>query len=140
MSELIEAVYNLMQYFKDNFSSYNYAVNGAHSSSPNDLIIINDTTSVPANWIDRCDYTFQIFSRSKSPLNAKQQIKDIFSIVDRYFDVTLPATTVTLDDGSSVELSEVKAYQMIPLQRPHWFGYDQNGFAKYVFNLKVTTK
>lgn len=133
-------IYNLKQYFKLAFPNYNYAVNGAHPSSPNELIILNDTTSNPAPWIDRNDITVQIFSRAKSPLGAQQQIQDVFSIVDRYFDIVLPEVTETLEDNSTITFPEIKAYQMIPLQRPTWFGYDQNGLAEYVFNLHVTTK
>jgi hypothetical protein len=133
-------IYNLMQYFKDNYPSYNYAVNGAHDTSPDSLIIINETTSIPQNWISRCDYTVQIFSRAESPLAAERQIQDVFSITDRYFQVMLPETMVTLSDGSTETLPEIQSYQMIPIQRPYWFGYDPNGLAQYVYNLKITTK
>lgn len=136
----MDAVYNLMQYFKNNYSSYNYCVNGFHKDTPNEAIALNETTSTPQPWIERVDYTIQIFSRAFDPLTAKEQIRNVFSIVNNYYDVTLPEVTLTLQDGTTTTISEVKAYQMIPLQKPFWFGYDQNGFANYVFNLKITTR
>lgn len=133
-------VYNFVQYLKDNKPDFNYAINGAHSTTPNYTIIVNENTSVPEPWIDRCVYTLQIFSRADSSVKAREQILEIFSIVDRFWDVILPETTVQQEDGSFKTYEAIKAYQITPLQRPYWFGYDQNGLPEYVFNLKIITK
>jgi hypothetical protein len=133
-------IYNLKEYLKTNYPSYSYTVNGYHDSTPVNAICLNNTTSIPANWIDRSDFTVQVFSRAESPLEAEKQIQDVFNIMDRYFNVVLPETTETLTDGSTTIFPEVEAYQIIPIQRPYWFGYDQNSRALYVFNVRVTTK
>lgn len=133
-------IYNFKEYLKALYPSKNYAVNGAHETSPNELIILNETTAPQADNIDRIDYTVQIFSRAKSPLVAKEQIQDIFDKVNKYYDVMLPESVEVLGDGSTTTFPEVKAYQMIPIQSPVWFGYDKNGLALYVFNLKITTR
>ena len=134
-------IYNLVQYLKDNVSPvYSYAINGAHKNTPDNCIIVNETTGIPEKFIDRVNHTTQIFSRAKSSVTAKEQIQNVFDKVDRYWDLILPETNITLEDGSIKIYPEVLAYQVTPLQKPTWFGYDENGLAKYVFNLQIITK
>lgn len=133
-------IYNLKEYLKNLLPSYSYAINGAHETTPEDCIIINETTSIPEKFIDRCNYTTQIFSRAKNSVTAKEQIQNIFDIVNKYWDIILPESQVQKSDGNYIIYPEIKVYQMTPLQRPYWFGYDQNGLAEYVFNLQIITK
>lgn len=128
-------IYNLLQFFKDNKPDYSYCVNGYHNTSPIDVIAINETSSIPAKWIDRADLTLQIVSRNCSTVKAKEALDDVFTIVDRRYGVILPETT---QDG--VVFPEVKTFQMTPLQRPIWLDYDENGNGQYVFNLQIVIK
>lgn len=133
-------IYNLKNYLKAEVPSLSYAVNGANETSPKDLIIINETSSTPSAQIERTDYTVQIFSRAEGSLTAKKQILEVFEKVNRYYDVMLPEAVEELKDGTTITFPSIKAYQMIPLQRPSWFGIDPNGLPTYLFNLRVTTK
>lgn len=128
-------IYNFLVYAEANKPAYNYAVNGAHNTTPKQAIIINETTSVPAKYIDRNDITLQIIGRAENPVAAKQMLDDFYTIVDRYWDVVLPENTVNF-----IVYPAIKAYQMAPIQRVTWFGYDENGLAQYLFNLQIITK
>ena len=128
-------IYNFLAYLKANKSSYNYAVNGAHNTTPKKATIINETTAVPAKYIDRVDYSLQLIGRAENPVAAKQMLEDIYTITDRYWDVTFPANTV-----NGVVYPAIKIYQMTPLQKVTWFGYDDNGLAQYLYNLQIITQ
>lgn len=131
---------NLKQYFKNNAPTLNYAIDGTHELTPDDVIVINDNGGNPAPNVDRTDWVTQIISRAVSPLTAKEQIQSIYTLVDRMYEIILPATTETLSDGTVINYPVIKTYQMSAIQKPRWFGYDENGLARYVFNMKTITR
>ena len=128
-------VYNLLKYFQDNLPSYKFSVNGVSHNTSESVVIINETTATPGKWSPMTDSAVQIISRDRDKTISKEVIDDVYDIVNNYYGLLLPENTV-----NTKVYEAVKTYQMTPIQKPTWLGFDKNGLARYVFNLQIITR
>lgn len=126
-------IYNLAQYLINNFSDYDFTVNGFHSNSPNDCINIRSTGGDIEHWYDRTDATAQITVRAHDNVTGKKRVEEIFDLMKNRFGLLLPSAVV-----NEVTHAELQTAQISPIQIPESLGTDEEGRYLWVFNLQIT--
>lgn len=125
-------IYNLFSWIKDNFTSYEFVVNGFHPESANECIAVTDNGGSLDHYYERTEYTVQILVRTLDNVTGKQRADEIFTFLKNKFHVTLAEVSV-----NGVVYSAITVAQISPLQTPSALGVDTEGRWLWTFNLLI---
>ena len=128
-------IYNLVEYLRLQLPTLNFIANGWDPDSEQNSIVINDTGGDPNHWILRTDWAIQIMSRANSVVLAKEQADAVYNLLKNKIGITLPQVTV-----NDIIYSEVKTFQISPMQTPGYLGADDRRLEMFSFNIIVITK
>jgi hypothetical protein len=128
-------IYNLTEYLRLQLPTLNFIANGWDPDSEQNSIVINDTGGDPNHWIPRTDWAIQIMSRANSVVLAKEQADTVYNLLKNKIGIVLPQVTV-----NGIVYTEVKTYQISPMQTPGYLGTDEKHLELFSFNIVLITK
>jgi uncharacterized secreted protein with C-terminal beta-propeller domain len=127
-------IYNLVEYISRKLPDLNIVTNGFDPDSKEDQVMVSETGGEPAHYYDRKDWTIQVLSRSASAVKARQNIGEVYLLLNNKFGVVLPRVVV-----DSVRYPRLTAWQISPIQTPAYLGATVENLELFSFNLTVTT-
>jgi hypothetical protein len=127
-------VYNLVKYLLDNSSLTEIYANGFQAKSGDDCLTVKEGPTDERDWFNRQDQTIQILSRAKVKDNARKQLIEIRTLINKKYGLTFPLINV-----NGVDYPEIKTWACRPVSGIQYAGDDDKGRHVFSVYFDITT-